>query len=869
MNNYKSFFRDQYANSIRQLELSSFFDEVIENMMTHDLYDIFGFINEFDSMEKQYLKLRKDFDFVPHIKSLLHRTKMYRKNIHGKNDNTTALHILQVALYSKLVHIKFYENRVSVTDLLGYMKFINKNIQKLKEIEHAIDWSDYQKTYKTGLDNKIKMALEIVDTQIKPEIDKIIHGLGANIGKLIEQIIQMQDAEADELIKLLKRRHELQKQMTNHLITNSLGMLSTVVGFLGPIGAAASVAITVGTGIYNSIVDDSVYYRLRSTSEEENTLQSVKEKMEDAVKAIRESLSDKHHLLLENINKIENKFKDKKYGAKILEKCKDLKRKVEADLNGDKIPIPSAADAMSQELENTINESKPEPGIDWAKHIKWAGNLLTLAQMGVDMYKQYAKDEKAIEVASENIKDSKGRMKQWEDLQNKIYTTIIPLTIQLKVLIKNINDGLNDKTHVELDVTKWKVTETIKEFQRTFAEVSDQTEIQSEISSKFDRLDEVMSVLINIFDRIDSYKDNAEFAQYIALMLSNGRPQIIDPKLNQAILTLQKTIHRNLILSQYSVGINALKQHYFPFAQFFLNSFDIEEKSKPTEVESLLNEAIQSTKDLITKISSSKLTVGKYQKDIFSNIDFKASTSEQGGVAVPFHQWKYEDISDEMEQFFNGEEITLRANIDKEFHKNKIALKFNIIEFSITSANAELHNELQSLLQQSGKSIRMAMIGNCYYRCGERTYYISVDANIVFEYSLEKNPKTGLPARTNDVYDKIMKSAYFLSPFTMWTIQMKDDTLNPKKIDDFKRFLNSDLKIELTGRGQYFVNGALAPEVCTDDLAKFYREVSNVHKPSYVKKLIMKSSLFLHDIPPSRNSSLQNTHCHQELEQLS
>lgn len=93
----------------------------------------------------------------------------------------------------------------------------------------------------------------------------------------------------------------------------------------------------------------------------------------------------------------------------------------------------------------------------------------------------------------------------------------------------------------------------MRDIKRTFNSVINIDEIQSEISTIIDLLEEVMSVMINIFDRRDSYKDNADFSQYIATMLSKGKPQMVDPRLSRAVLALQQTIHKNVVLHHYSI----------------------------------------------------------------------------------------------------------------------------------------------------------------------------------------------------------------------------------------------------------------------------------------------------------------------------
>lgn len=75
------------------------------------------------------------------------------------------------------------------------------------------------------------------------------------------------------------------------------------------------------------------------------------------------------------------------------------------------------------------------------------------------------------------------------------------------------------------------------------------------------------------------------------------------------------------------------------------------------------------------------------------------------------------EISDEIDKFFRGEEIVLKADIRKGPKLN--AVKFNVIEFLITATNKEIQLKLNSFLQNSNAMISMSTVGNSYYRCND------------------------------------------------------------------------------------------------------------------------------------------------------
>lgn len=85
-----------------------------------------------------------------------------------------------------------------------------------------------------------------------------------------------------------------------------------------------------------------------------------------------------------------------------------------------------------------------------------------------------------------------------------------------------------------------------------------------------------MILLTNIYNRLNTYRDHAQFANYIADRVAKKSNDLVsDAELNKVLTTLRATINMNILLQRYNDAILAVKQHKIPFAPVYLAEFDL------------------------------------------------------------------------------------------------------------------------------------------------------------------------------------------------------------------------------------------------------------------------------------------------------
>lgn len=812
INTYKSLLREHLPDSVRSFELKALFNDIEEREEIQKFYNSIGLINDFRSIEDQYLGLKKRIDFVPQIHSLLKRTTTYARTIQEPDENRIALRILYTALLSKIVQIGQNENRESVVDLYEYLKLVQENIVKLSQDEREENWQKYQTEYKDVMDGKTKTALELIETQLKPAIDKSFRELNELTEQVIKDIKKLIENAAKEIAKLEEKKRELERAAIKTTFMTMVNFAVGIAGLGGPVLSAAAKAIAAGI---------ELNMPKRAAYKDKKPLYEFVKEGKGALSVVRIALEQRHKEFLMYLDVVEEKLKNvkEKWANNIRGEVSVLRVNVSTQITDSNMIDPRRVEQFTEKLAKTADANKPTKSEQAAA---WNAAKDVIGFIDKGFGKDIVKLQDSINEVNEAIAKQLGKILKLQKSTRKVLDVMVPMVLQLQKDIDKLQNDLDNDSHVELDIAKWNLKGSLRVVKTALREMSEGTETQADLTDNIDQLEETLSLLINIHDRIESYNEHAQFAKYMANMITGGTPSFQNPALGQAVATFRKTIRRNIVLQQYEVGIRAVKQHLFPFANFILSAWQLPPTLDPEDIEQITQTAVTKIKDVTEQVKLMQVTVGKYDKDIFGDVHFGRSTD---GENVPFYQWKYDEIKNEINNFFHGEEILLKADIKNAYPTQIHAIKFNMIDFTFAIANQELQKELDSLLVREKLGVKMSMVGNSYYGCNGKSYYISVDDNVVFEYSFEKMPGTYIPKVKNEVYRKIMEKGYFLAPYTMWKIKLVKSGISVydthKKVE---KFLNSDLRIEIAGRGQYFQDGASVSEVCNEDLADFYPE---------------------------------------------
>lgn len=821
INDYKSFVRENLSNSIKKLDLEAFVAGFDKNENISSLYDTLGLVNELINIEHQYLQLRNEIAFVPYLKSLSRRIVQHSQSGNITLDNRKVLNLLYTATSSKICAIKNNLFHNPVINLVEYMDTMIENIKSMRDNKKQMDIADHRNQYKRDADEKIESAIGFIENQIKPEIGTIFHNIEGQFSKLLKETLERKAETKEELKEEKKKQKELEKALLFKQILMQIKIVSFGLQFLGPVAGAVNTAVTAVAGTVESLA-------LEKSEDRGGKLIHIGEESSKLAKQLKTIYDERDKLFKKNLDDMKKEVEKKAVENKDDPDWANISNDVKAAKPNDETGMESALAAfrdgqkkrkgLIDSLGSKIKDwaAKAEKGIkiadekvDFAK--RWA-TVLKIADFYKDINKEVKGDIKKIEAADATIAAVETKLKMLEAYEESIYDTMAPLVEKIETDLTDTINKFNGKSHVELDVGKWRVKDSLQDIKEKFRLLTKGYKIEESLQSVLHKLESAIEIVIDVYDRIELYSDNKKLGDYIADIGSAGSLEIKvkNEELLAAVRALEQIIRTNVLLEQFELITNELKAHQFPFAQFFLA--ESASLLQLNDTESSITEAIAQTEKWRNQLKLSIITISKFDKEIFSDVQFG------GKGEAPFYTWKNSEIKNQLPKLLNGTAITIKADVTKGL-TNFNAIKFNDIGIRFQALSDESQKKLYSRLEDF--DVRLEMEGYQYYRCADKFFYMPVSENIVIEYSFKRNELGTGPFKSNEVYKKIEKS-YFLSPYGMWRIQLLNTTVGQDFLP-LREFQNHLINLELVGRGWYFKNpSSFSADICRDELGQFY-----------------------------------------------
>lgn len=809
---YKDYVRENLIDSLIASKLREFMNALEDNEQIKKRYKIIDFVNEFQSLERQFFRLQSNISFEPFLRSMLQRVNEYKTMNVLSADDQKALTRLNAAMMSKLCAISTKSG--VVLNVAKYLKTIELEIGDLAKITKQKNINEHRNEYKSVLDNKIAVGKNFIETQIEPEIEKIFDERREQIDCLTDEIIELRKNVEQNLEEADIAQKRLESLLFYRKVITPLKLVAAAVTFLGPVCAIGGTALGGVTMLFDSYLDRNfnkstilspVFGKLlaRVTDEYKYRHQSLKSEL------------DELKIDLETLGKVGT---PKASYEKLVKEIDETKRDISNITAGITPSTSDAVDKKTKKLQTSISSYVKELKEDSSNgNDKITARLTKFTvivnglELGMDSVGRIIGDENKFTAAKDLVDVTKKELEAAEVFEKSIHSVLIPMFNDLEGNVTKDYTNLTGKSQIELDITKWHIKSTLTAVKRSFDKMTEPFKAHNDLLYLFDKLTEALSVLLDIYERFDAYSEQTLFLNYIANIASSGSPNDIDDaKLRDAISNLDELIQTNILWERYQSSIYGIKQHVFPFAERFLAKYELPNSLMRTDdMQEIKRAAVEQIKDLHVKVDSSQALHEVFHNDLIYE-DFDENS--------PFYVWKHDEIKNVIGDLFRGKSVLIKADVRKEPRKRN-AVKFKRIEisFNIRNDDANLQNELNDQLDNFG--ISMVMVGNNYYRCNNKIYSISVDDQIEIFYSIRKDPKNRKPKIKNKTYESIEQNDFFLSPFVLWKITLLNEN------NDFERlnkFINQTIDLLLVGKGQYLKNGLTSSEICGDNLNRYY-----------------------------------------------
>ncbi|GFT48415.1 uncharacterized protein NPIL_178081 [Nephila pilipes] len=820
INQYKYFLRENLDDRFKRHFLLQFQDQLNNNVGVKNMYNTLGLVNDLQGLEKQFHALNKYVDFVPLYESLLQRIKEYAQNPKDGENSVQykkVLSNLYTATLGRIYNLKENSESSLVVDINGYLDLVRKDMETLGELQRMSDKVDIisksKENYKSSVDRKIEEAKRLIINQIIPEINNVDDKIDYDIDLLITETLELQKTVEQEKEALIEKQRELENSLAQRGLFGCFKIIGEVVSFLGPVGEIIGSVIQTTSTVSESLLLDnkgtaelpsSVVSDLKSFGD--NIITMKNRKIADFHKLIQE-LSEEINQNSENLGDMSGKLEHIKTSLNKIAESKFDWNAIEALRDELKLDLKRKEEKL-KELQVTHDQK-----IDRALQvIDSFSKIVTFGSEFLSVYSKYKNDKTKVDAITDAIDQKENEMRRLQDYEANIYKTLVPLLENMQGNFHEIVNELEGKSKVNLDVTKWQVQSALKDIKLQMQHFTDGFEVKEDLTRCIEKLDEVMTTLMNIYDRIQSYQEQQNLANYIADISSPVATgiKLSDSKLQKAVIDLEILIRSNLVLQQYKTAIDAFKQWVFPFAHNYLQDYQLPTHLKlEGSVENLVTDAVKQIEDLKSKIGLYKTSINKTDEYI-QNGEF----SSRYVSTDPFFVWENEKYGSVISNLLSGREVVMKADVIKSA-PDKDAIKFSLIELGFKSKNKTLQTELNYVLKEY--DIKATHLGSSYYRFADKIFLIPSESQTI-RYSFEKN-SVEEPLRKNNVYQKIRKGDLMLSPYALWELQLVNAT-NRVSFHELKVYQNA-IDLELTGYGSYVVKEASVLDLVDDE----YKEI--------------------------------------------
>lgn len=765
-------------------------------------------------MEDHFFKLRNKQSFFPYYESLRGHIIDYSKTFITKTEEQNVLNSLYTAVMSRMFALKSHTNRISVVNLIEFMKTTEFRMKNLQNVQRKTYIQQYCDDFKSSIDNKIQTAFNLINNTIVPSMNALYKKIDEQIKDLIKETFERKDQNEEELKKAKKNKEELERLMQQHLIA---GIANTVGSFLSifiPMPDLGSIFGTVFNGFDSvfgkgmskvnipiNIAEDSVRRIAAHTTSEILLLGRQLRAAREIFK--NQNLSHFEQIFQKiNITSIAPKNQSEYSPTGVLKFVRNSVDKVGDFLGGEVKELEAIIQKEKENNKGKVDEKKEKK----LKALKKGQAVLGTADSALKIHETMKDDQEKIDEAHEIIEQLEHQIEML-----KIHKQIIDnaVTPRLEIIEQSLNEAIEqagNKSHVELDISKWATRSAMSEIKKIINEVTKTFTMAPEIKHSLELLDEGITAIMDVYNLLDSYVEKKQLATLIA-NFAIAPNEIRDDKLKWALFKIEKIIDANLLMEQYEVAINALKQHKFPFAERYLDQFQLPSNSSTVD-DAFTISTINAVSELIARTQQSNSLIEEMDSYLYSNFTFVNQES--------FFRWDNIKDKDEIVQLMTGREVIFVANIDDGLKFN--AIKFNEVWLNFKMANQTIQDEFNSELHRF--SVVMEMIGSNFFRCNNRIYCIPLENTVRFSFTLE----AGHPWKVNDIYSKLKNSAPFLSPYSTWKIALVSKDRDDADYLVLKGYQNYVEEISLEGRGQYLDNeGKFVYQTCNDHLDKHYR----------------------------------------------
>lgn len=764
---YKEYVRDNLANSAWRTSLWSFTKQLSANKAIQSFYGINHFFDEFKSLESDYFRLKIGTDFKLLYQILRNQFEQFRAPANYQK----YWQFLYAAIISKSLAIRDHTNLITFENLFQDVTQMKKNIEELHHNRLTVLESDSQ-NHKCSLKDRIKSSKQLIATfsmAVNRTFGNAIPGHWDNFEQLQTLIVKNQMAMP---IKMIETLLSLTVQDFDKLAEAVPKKTATVQAIID--GISKPYPILTSATPYKTAIN-------RITDQFNQKYRQFKEILGNLNDILKRDSSSKLNNIKQIVHYLRGKV-DELLGKTGIPNVESIKYLADGQEN-----LGNAIDNMKSQFNQQQKEGRNvNAALEVLNRMQY---IMKCSELSFEFYKMFRTDGKKMKDVGEQIDQFQGQLNQWKRYEQRIYDIVLPSLKEVDQFLTN-SKFLNT-SHFEMNSSNWTLVDRLVDLKTVFRKIRQRPLYDAEFARFIEKLIQGIEIVISVHHRLNVYSDKAK----VVTLLQNFRIESTEKVFEKQIQMLNQSLHSSLMQEHCNTAIKVLKLRTFPFDPKYLKVCELK---------------------IDSKIRYAQANSGP-QNEVTTYLDF---TMER-----PFFIWKYQSIKTEMHHLLSGGDVFLIADIPTSISQMRhnpylTDWKMNAVRFKEISLHfhANTNQTKQSNLDKTilGFQIEMTMVGNNYFKCDKRIYFVPNDVDIMFKFhtSNEKIDTTSV----NDVYTGFMEREHVLSPYSMWKIKLNSKTNN---FDALKPFLNQNIDLLLIGKGEYIENKVAGLKVCSENFDNY------------------------------------------------
>lgn len=655
---YLSFAREGQFAKLKRDDILRFVESFSgdENVLAD--YSLIAFVKELLMLEGQYYSLKDQIDLKKYYYWFASKVEKFVAMWPPiSQEELQVFTYLYAASWGKYLTLKT-DATFLITDIKSYLDATIRTIEKVDKSRRKQIIDDHRRQYTDQIQSKIDEANSLINDDIRPTITNIKAELKTNMKALVAETVAMRNNIQATINENEEQLKKLSNFMNINLAFGVLDVVSTVASCFGPYGAAASLVISGATQVGKAFMGDKPAFQ--KAIEIPAGIKTALEGAYEAVNARRDKRIKSLNKQIENIKKNTAGHLDA-FGD-TLDGLDEIHRRMNATKFDGKNAFKEIA-AFENEVTELIEKKKKLMEKSPSKYHKAAlkaingmSSALTVMDAANDVYEQYKSDKDELTAIGDALDASRQSVNDLKEFEQSIYDSMWPMLTDMLADIDDIEQGTKN-SHAIIELKKFKIQENLRDTKYILHKFVKGFEAEEDLMQTFKKLDDVYLALTNIYDRIESYRDQSKLGDFISDIASADAQgvQVTDPQLNSALVTLDVIVNSNVLLNQYKSAVDGFKHAVFPFASYYLDAYKLPTGLQLNDFSLLVTEASSRLEGLKTKLQAYNEAMINENDEFIVEAAFISSE--------PFYEWQFESNDKAITDLLSGKSIKLIADI--------------------------------------------------------------------------------------------------------------------------------------------------------------------------------------------------------------